>query len=148
MTATLVPVRRETRDPWDLASDLDRLFDTALGGTSARGLREGLWHPTMDVFNCKDMLVVELELPGLKRSDVDISIDDDHLIVEGTRNRSTDYKEEERYFSERPFGGFHRIVHLPTSVDADGTTAELKNGLLIVKMPKAKREGGQKIKIS
>lgn len=147
-TTTLVPVRRESRDPWDVGGDLGRVFDSPWELHPRRSLREGLWHPTMDIYNRKDELVVELELPGLKESDLDVSIEEDHLIVEGTRSRFTEYKEEELYFSERSYGGFHRIVHLPTSVDADSAQARFSEGVLTIALPKKVREGGKKIEVT
>jgi len=102
----------------------------------------------MDIYNRNEEIVVELELPGLKESDLDVSIEEDHLIVEGSRSRSTEYKEEESYFSERSYGGFHRIVHLPASVDADSAQARFSEGVLTITLPKKVREGGKRIEVT
>jgi HSP20 family protein len=106
---------------------------------------EGLWHPTMDIYNRKEELVVELEIPGMKPGDIDITVEDNHLIVEGSRNRSSEFSDDERYYSERLFGSFHRVVHLPTDVDDTKSKASFKEGMLVVRLPKKKREGGRKI---
>jgi HSP20 family protein len=67
--------------------------------------------------------------------------------VEGTRKRPDQDKPENRYYSERAYGGFHRIVHLPTSVDAENVQANLRNGVLSVSLPKRVRGGGKKVEI-
>ena len=102
----------------------------------------------MDIHTHGDNLVVELELPGVKESDLDISVERDHLVVTGTRKRSSEREENDRYFTERSYGGFHRVVHLPTSVDEEKVTATLKEGLLTITLPKAKEEIGKKVKVT
>lgn len=147
MTTALLPIRREARNMWDIAGELDRLFDASCEVFPSQSVAGGLWHPAMDIYNRKDDLVVELELPGLKPEDIDMSLQEDHLVVEGSRGRSSEYSEETVYFSERFFGGFHRVVHLPTSVDADGAKASFKDGLLTITLPKKARERGKRIEL-
>ena len=145
---TLLPVRRVSRDPWDAASDLERVFDAMTLFDPRRMIREeGLWHPTMDIYNRKDELVVELEIPGIKPEDIDITVEDNHLIVEGSRSRSSEFSDDERYYSERLFGKLHRVVHLPTDVDDAKSKASFRDGMLVVRLPKKKREGGRKIQL-
>ncbi|MBN1671566.1 MAG: Hsp20/alpha crystallin family protein [Kiritimatiellae bacterium] len=141
----LLPVRRERASLWDVASDLDRVFDAVGGVRPYVPVSEGLWHPTMEVYNRKDEVVVELEIPGVKPEDVDIRVEEKHLVVEGTRMRSEEFAEDERYYSERAFGGFHRVVHLPTDVDDAKAKARFSGGLLAIRLPKKAREGGNKI---
>jgi len=145
---TLAPVRRETRDLWDVAEEMDRVFDSPFELLPRMNVREGLWHPTMDIHNRPHEIIVELELPGVKMEDLDLTIQENHLIVEGTRTRSEEYREDERFYSERLFGGFHRVVHLPSEVDADKTEAHFKEGMLCICLPKTRREGGKKIEIT
>lgn len=144
---TLVPVRRETRDLWDVAEEMDRVFDSPVEVLPRMSAREGLWHPIMDIHNRAHEIVVELELPGVRMEDLDITVQENHLIVEGTRTRSDEFKEEERFYSERPFGGFHRVVHLPMEVDAEKSEARFQDGLLVIRLLKTRREGGKKIEI-
>ena len=143
----LVPIKRETRDLWDVAEEMDRVFDAPLEALPSMSVREGLWHPAIDIYSRDQEIVVELELPGVRKEDLDLTIQEGHLIVEGTRRHTEEYKEEDRFYSERQFGGFHRVVHLPTEVDVEKTEARFTEGLLVVRLPKAKREGGTKIEI-
>jgi len=144
---TLVPVRRETRDPWNVAEEMDRAFDSPFELLPRMTVREGVWHPTMDMHNRPREIIVELELPGTRMEDLELTVQENHLVLEGSRSRSEEYKEDERFYSERLFGGFHRVVHLPTEVDADEAEAHFNEGLLIIRLPKTKREGGKKIEI-
>jgi len=146
---TMVPIRRETRDLWDVAGDLERVLDSPfdLDLLPSMRVREGLWHPTMDIHNRPEEILVEMELPGVKKEELDLTIEENHLIVEGTRSRSAEYKEEDEYYSERLYGAFHRIVHLPANVDAGHAEAKFSDGVLVIRLPKVKREGGTKIGI-
>lgn len=145
---SLLPVRKRTGDMWDIADEMDRAINRwGYGWPLTTTVREGLWHPTMDIFNLDGEILVELELPGLKDKDVNVSVEEDHLIVEGTRNRSTERKEEDAFYSERMYGGFHRVVHLPASVDADKAKAAFNDGLLTITLPKKERERGKKIEV-
>lgn len=143
----LLPVRRETQDLWDVATDMERVFDTPFELLSRMAVPEGLWHPTVDVYNRTNELVIELELPGIKMADLEVRVEENHLIVEGTRKRSAEYKEEERFYNERLTGAFHRVIHLPTDVDAERVEARLTEGLQVIRLPKMKRAEGRKIEI-
>jgi HSP20 family protein len=108
---------------------------------------EGVWHPTVDVYDRQDDIVVEVELPGMKGQKVDVSLEEDHLVIEGARKPARTYKEGELYYVERPTGEFHRIVHLPCSVDAAATVADYEDGVLTITMPKTARAKARKIEI-
>jgi HSP20 family protein len=147
---SLLPtVRRTPGSVPRLFDDVDRLtdLDAWYGFPSNLLVREGLWHPTMDIYNKGDNLVVELEMPGIKEGDIDISIEQDHLVVTGSRKQSSEHKEGDQYYLERSYGKFHRVVHLPESVDESKVTASLKEGLLTVTLPKKKKEAGKKVKV-
>lgn len=144
---TLLPVRRVENDLWDIAGEMDRLFDSPFEVMPQFARREGLWHPTVDIYNRPDEMLVELELPGVKMEDLDLRIEESHLILEGTRKRAEEYKTEDQLYSERMFGSFHRVIHLPSEVDADRIEARLIEGLLVIRLPKVKRTEGKKIDI-
>jgi HSP20 family protein len=147
--SSLPIVRRAPRGLSHVVEDLNRLMDLDAwyGFPPSLAVNEGLWHPTMDIYNRGDNLVVELEIPGIEEEDIDISIEQDHLIVKGSRKQSSEHKEGDRYYTERSYGEFHRVVHLPASVDEDKVTASLKEGLLTITLPKTKKEAGKKVKV-
>jgi HSP20 family protein len=146
--SVLLPVRRETTDLWDTASDIETVFDVLSPFETRRLIRdEGLWHPTMDVYDRKDELVVELEIPGMKPEEVDIKVQENHLIVEGSLKRANEYSDKERCYCERSYGKFHRVVHLPATIDEANVKASFDNGILTIRLPKKAKEGGKKIKV-
>ena len=146
-TTKLVPVRRETRDVWDIAGELNDVFDSAVDVVPSVTVREGLWHPIMDIYDRANEIVVELELPGVDMKDVSLTVREGHLVVEGTRRLMGSDKESERFFSERPYGAFHRVVHLPTEVSTEKAEARFHEGLLVIRLPKVAREKGKTIEI-
>jgi HSP20 family protein len=92
--------------------------------------------PAFDLKETKDAYVLKGELPGVKEQDLDISLQGDRLTVSGTRQEE---KREERdtYFTyEMWSGSFSRSFALPENVDVDHTSADLKNGVLTVLLPK------------
>ena len=110
--------------------------------------KEGVWHPPVDVYEKEDRIVVEVELPGMAGQQMDVSIDQDHLVVEGCRQRAGEHKDEESYYCERAVGDFHRVVHLPTRVDEESVVAQYEDGVLTVTLPKAAGVMPRKVEIS
>jgi len=139
--------RRPSVDMPGAFDDMERMLDWWFGGPRPRTARQGMWHPAIDIYDRADDIVAELELPGLEAKDVDVSVEDDHLIVEGTRERNGHYADEEQYYTERMYGRFHRIVHLPASVDPDKVVADLKGGMLTVTLPKRERAKAKKVEL-
>ena len=93
-------------------------------------------HPPMDIFEDESGFHVELEVPGMMRDELRISLDRDRLRIEGYKLGGSD-RECLRYIClEREFGVFRRIVEIPVSVDASGVRAVLVEGVLKVSLPK------------
>jgi len=118
-----------------IRDEMDRLFDFTWP-TRDSGLFSG-WSPALDVHDEKDNLVVQVELPGMKKDEIDISLHDGVLTVSGERKSEREQKEGETFRSERFFGKFQRSVTLPAQVDGDKVQATYKDGILIVSLPKA-----------
>lgn len=129
-----------------LRDEVNRLFDFSLPARDS-GLFSG-WSPTLDVFDDKDSLVVKVELPGLKKDEINISLHEGVLTVSGERKRETEKKEGESFRSERYFGKFQRSVTLPTAVDSNKVSAAYKDGVLTVELPKAEEAKPKQIAVS
>ena len=129
-----------------LRDELDRLFDFA-SPTRDSGLFSG-WTPALDVFDDKDHLTVTVELPGLKKEDINLSLHDGVLTVSGERKTEREQKEGETFRSERYFGRFQRSVTLPTAVDGGKVNAAYKDGILTVTLPKAEEAKPKQIEVS
>src|SRR5687767_13748340 len=92
---------------------------------------DGGW-PAVDLFEDRDHLVVKVEVPGLKKEDIDISLHDGVLAISGERKAEDKYQNAETHYSERFVGCFHRALALPVAVQADKTNASYQDGILTV----------------
>jgi HSP20 family protein len=107
----------------------------------------GTWAPQVDIFEKGDDLVICAELPGLEQDDVDISIENNILMLRGERKRKTEFEEKDAYRLERTFGAFTRSFSLPKTVDSARISASYKNGVLELTLPKAEQAKPRKIEI-
>jgi len=131
-----------------LRDELDRLFEspwTELARTSQ--LLSG-WTPALDVHEDKDNFVVQAELPGMKREEIDVSLHDGVLSISGERKTEKKYEEAEVYRTERFFGKFQRTVTLPTPVAADKVKAQYKDGVLTITLPKTEAAKPKQIDVN
>jgi HSP20 family protein len=105
------------------------------------------WVPPVDVHETADRYVVTAEVPGLRREDVEIRVHDSHLTLSGVR-RDEGAPCEQYHRIERGRGAFSRTFELPVPVRIDDVTADLKDGVLIVIVPKARGEATRRIQVS
>ena len=132
-------------DPWqDLLSfrgDLAPLWLTPPWLADAFGARE---NPPLNVSVNDEDIVAQLELPGTKSEDVDISLTGDVLVVKGEKKTEGEGKYQRR---ERFSGSFSRTIHVPERVGRDAIKAQLTNGVLTITLPKAEEARARKISV-
>jgi HSP20 family protein len=109
-----------------LQDQLDQLLDA-----------QRAWAPALDVAEDKDGFRVRLELPGLKREEIDVSLEDGALTITGERKTETPQEGSTIHRQERHYGKFSRTLTLPSEVVADKVKAAYKDGILTVTLPKA-----------
>lgn len=131
--------------PFNLLDEFESIARKAFDGGKA--FREGLIH-SLDVYGEKDDLVVKVELPGIDKDDLDISLEDDVLTIKAEKKKGEVADEVTYYHSERYFGQYSRTITLPFAVDADKVTASYQNGLLEMRLPKAEEARARKIEIN
>jgi HSP20 family protein len=136
------------RDLGDIQSEMNRLFDGFFGrpGGQSSGM-ERVWAPAVDVYETKDELVVNAELPGLNEKDIHLSITSDMLTVRGERQWNHEVKQESYYRGERWYGKFERTLPLPIPVQADKVKATYRDGVLRITLPKVEEIKPKEIKI-
>ena len=105
------------------------------------------WTPAVDIFEKGEDLVIWAELPGVEKDGIEVRVQDDTLILSGTRERESEIEEEHVYRLERVHGRFARSFRLPKTVDASRIEADFRNGVLQVKLPKAEAAKPRKIEI-
>jgi HSP20 family protein len=107
----------------------------------------GLLH-SLDVYREKDDLVVKAELPGIKKKELDISLEDDMLTIKAEKKQEEVTDDADHYISERRFGQYSRTIKLPFPVDAEKISTTFKNGLLEMRLPKAEEARPKHIDIN
>jgi HSP20 family protein len=128
---------------------LDNVFNDILGRGwgSEEGLATGAWIPQVDVFETADSIVLKADLPEVKKSDVDISIQNNTLTLKGERKMERESKENQVYRMERSYGTFSRSFSLPPTVDSERAEAEFADGVLTLTLPKREESKPKQIKV-
>ncbi|MBW3660613.1 MAG: Hsp20/alpha crystallin family protein [Gemmatimonadetes bacterium] len=131
-----------------LPRELDRLMDEALG-TMEWGRGENLrnWFPVTDVSETPEHLSLRLEVPGLSRDQIKISVEDNMLTVRGEKKQETTREDETFYRTERSYGSFERSFSLPTHFDKDAIHASLEDGVLTIRVPRREEAKAREISI-
>jgi len=138
---------------WDPLRDLIRLrdrvnemFEETLSRSTPPGGAEAIesmgWRPAVDLFEEADRYLLRADLPGVTAQDVDVQIEDGHLVLRGERRMDTTVEREAYLRVERPYGRFRTQIALPPSVDRNRIQARHRNGVLEVTLPKKKNEPG------
>jgi HSP20 family protein len=128
---------------WDPLRDLLALHDQIgqLVGSDPPG-----WTPPVDLYETSGAFVLTAELPGLTREEIDIQAEESRVVIRG--ERGTGQVASEQYHRvERGHGRFSRAFVLPEPIDVDGVTADLKDGLLTLTIPKAGGRGARRVAV-
>src|ERR671923_1677411 len=137
------------RDVRNLQEEVNRLFTGNLGRTfDDEGIARGAWSPSVDIFENKDQIVLEAELPGMNREDFDLSIENNVITLRGERKFEKTDETDNYHRVERSYGAFTRSFTLPQTVSGEGATAEYNNGVLRVTLPKREETKARRIQIT
>src|SRR5688572_10143145 len=127
------------RDLLTLQERMNRLFEDTLAATRpAPPLGTGSWTPLADVYETAEGFVVQVDLPGLGADDVEVHVDGDRLVLRGRRKPSEPTRPDNYYRMERSYGPFVRTFVLTPDVDPDRVTAQFRDGLLRLELPKVR----------
>ena len=128
------------REPtWAMSrSDFDKLFDSFFNGSSIskRDGSGGVWAPSVDVHEDQNSFYIEAELPGVKKEDIQLEIENNVLTIKGERRFEKKEEQDSYHFVERSYGSFFRSFSLPKNVDPDNIGAEYRDGMLLLTLPK------------
>ena len=133
---------------FDLHRQMNRLFDDLFDqdGDSGFFARAGSAAPAMDIHQDDKQVEITAELPGVKEEDIDISIDDGVLTLRGEKKSTREDKESG--YRERSYGSFERRLTLPSNIDEDNCSADFKDGVLTITLPKSEDKArGRKIQL-
>src|SRR5918911_465386 len=138
------------RDLFQLQDQLFRTFDSAVRSRSGQQEETGLtgaWAPLVDVFEDADGITLKVELPEVDAKDVEIQVENNQLTIKGERKLENDESREGWHRIERTYGAFHRSFTLPQTVDAEHISAETKDGVLRLRLPKKPETKPRQIKV-
>ena len=127
-----------TRDMFSFRHQMNHLFNDVFRPV-VRGDEElSMWnqYPTVDIYDNDENIIITAELPGIDKKDIVIDVKDGVLTLKGERSFDNEIKEEKYYCRERTFGKFERIFKLPSDVDSEKISADYKDGILKIDVPK------------
>ncbi|HKI87038.1 MAG TPA: Hsp20/alpha crystallin family protein [Thermoanaerobaculia bacterium] len=124
------------------------LTDAFAPAFSGEDVRTREWLPAVDIREDDNALKMFVEVPGMDRKDVNLSIEDNVLTVSGERRFEKDVEKEEYHRIERAYGTFSRSFTLPRNVDPEKVKATYKDGVLTIELPKVEEAKPRKIAIS
>ena len=138
MTLTrFVPFRSGLNDVAVLQNRLNSIFqDFARPDETSEALMAGNFVPAVDVYEYAEKLVLKLEVPGIRREDLDIRVEGRVLTVKGERKFESEEKEENFHRIERRFGSFVRSFTLPSTVNTEKVDATSADGVLSISFAK------------
>jgi HSP20 family protein len=146
-----------TLTKWDPFKDLitlqdrmNRLFDESVRNVRPgdEALSSAIWSPAVDIYETEDEVVVKAELPEVNQKDIDIQIENNTLILRGERKFNKETKKENFHRIERAYGAFSRSFTLPSSINQEKISADYKDGILKISMPKREETKPKQIKVA
>jgi HSP20 family protein len=130
----------------NMRDELDRVFESSFGSFFRPLGSLNRWSPAVDVYQDKDQFTVYAELPGLKKDEIEISLNGETLTIGGERKYEANA--DEGFRTERFFGKFQRSLTLPVPVNTEKVNATYKDGILKVVLPKAEEAKPKQIPVA
>ncbi len=130
----------QSGDLQELRSRMNRLLE---GGSGTR-----LWAPAVDITENEHEIVLEAELPGMKKEEIDVQLNGDTLTLRGERKIESSEKGEQYLRVERQYGAWQRSFQIEIPIDVQNITADYKDGVLTIRLPKAAATKPRRINIS
>lgn len=142
---------------WDPFRELDELqnrLTTMFGrapvkkeGEGQESLRVSEWAPVVDISEDSKEYLIKAEIPGVKKEEVKVSVQNDVLTISGERKYEKEEKDKKFHRIERAYGSFSRSFTIPEDADPEKVSADFQNGLLHVHIPKSERAKPKSIEV-
>lgn len=130
-----------------LREEIDRLFDSFFGRTSLFREKELSFSPAIDVEETDNSFIVKAEVPGMKKEDIKVTIDEDGITISGERKKEKEEKGKTYHRIEMAYGKFKRYIPFPKEVEPDKAKAKYKDGILEIEVPKSEKAKPKEIEI-
>jgi HSP20 family protein len=131
----------------NLRNEINRLFEVPTGDLDRGTEFFSGWSPALDVYEDKDNLIVKVELPGMKKEQIELSLHENTLTIAGERKSERAEGNGDTSRSERFFGRFQRTVTLPKPVEANKVNARYQDGILTVMLSKTEESKPRQIEV-
>ncbi|MEW6087831.1 MAG: Hsp20/alpha crystallin family protein [bacterium] len=138
---------KQGRDIFDLRSDMRNLFSDFFMTKKGKEIGLASWIPLVDIEESKDEFTIKADIPGVKKDDIKISLQNHTLILSGERKEEKEEKKKDYVMKEMGYGSFYRSFDLPYSVNPKDIKASYNNGILMVNIPKREEAKGKEIKV-
>jgi HSP20 family protein len=138
------PIRNLTR--WN--QDIDSMFDSFFGEKNLFARDSGSFMPRVDIVDEKDTVRLEIEMPGMNKEDIKVTVENGVLIISGERTRKSDEKDANYVRCERCYGTFSRSFTLGDDIDSEHISADYKNGILYLTLPKTEKSKPKEIMVA
>jgi HSP20 family protein len=134
----------------EMRDEMNRLFNLGASRNNGKNFSSSrvLWTPPVDIAETNDELTLTIELPGIELKDVTISLENHVLNLHGERKFEQDKKEASYHLVERSYGVFQRTFSLPDNVQVDKISANMKNGVLTLHLPKREESKPRTIEVA
>jgi HSP20 family protein len=142
------PVRATFGKLFDLRDELDRLFESPFAEFPHTSRLLNGWSPAVDFYEDKESFMVKAELPGMKREEIEVSVHNGALTISGERKSGEKFDDAEVHHTERLFGRFQRSLMLPKAVKAEKVTAQYRDGVLTITLPKSEEVKPKQIEVN
>jgi len=137
------------REVESLQKEMNRLFDRLVPTDVGNGEKMGLsFIPAAEITETPEAVQIKLEIPGMEAKDLNLEVTANSLTINGERKSEIKTEEEGFTRTEFRYGKFHRVIPLPVQVDNSNVTAEYKDGILNLTLPKAEEEKNKVVKVS
>jgi len=134
-------------DLFGIQREMNKMFDGFLRGTTDEDYAISSWTPAVDIAEHDDGYLVKVELPGVNKDDVKLTLENNILTMRGEKKLEKETKKENYHRVERSYGTFQRSFTLPAAVKAEKIDASYKDGILTVLLPKAEEAKPKQIEV-
>jgi HSP20 family protein len=130
-----------------LRDNINRIIDMTFPADWEEGPGVAQWRPSVDIYDKEGETVVHAELPGVKKEDISLDVQDGVMTIKGKRISEEEIDEDGYHRKERRYGSFLRTIPLPEEIDPDQVKANYREGVLEVRIPRSKPSGMRRISI-
>ena len=135
------------RDLWQIRDEMDKLFNHFSRGYDSEEMPEVDWSPRVDIVENKDKFTLKAELPGMRKEDIKVTMQDNVLTLKGEKIAQERDEKDDVHLSERKFGKFVRSFRLNDPINSKKIEASFSDGILTLELQKAEEAKPKEIEI-